>query len=85
MRESKEIIIRGGDWVKGRPALIFIFFCNKTYLSSFFLSHFLDFFFFFDQHKVCVGPNDFLFFLIIFLLVCLGDGNSRLPELQNAL
>ena len=23
--ESKEIIIRGGDWVKGRPTLIFVF------------------------------------------------------------
>ena len=44
-RESKETIIRGGDWVKGRPALIFLFFFNKTGLSSSLLSHVLGFFF----------------------------------------
>lgn len=44
-RESKEIIIRGGDWIQGRPALIFLFFFNATDLSSSLLSHFLDFLF----------------------------------------
>ena len=63
-RESKETIIRGGDWVKGRPALIFLFFFNKTGLSSSLLSHVLDFFFF-DQQKACVGPNDFLSCLFV--------------------
>ena len=33
-RESKEIIIRGGDWIQGRPALIFLFFFNATDLIN---------------------------------------------------
>lgn len=67
-RESKEIIIRGGDWVKGRPALIFLFFFNKTGLSSSLLSHVLDFFFLISKKHVLDQMISFLFFLVCVMI-----------------
>lgn len=67
-RESKEIIIRGGDWVKGRQALIFLFFFNKTGLSSSLLSHVLDFFFLISKKHVLDQMISFLFFLVCVMI-----------------
>ena len=76
-RESKETIIRGGDWVKGRPALIFLFFFNKTGLSSSLLSHVLDFFFLISKKHVLDQMISFL--------ACLCNYSKRLAGLQKAL